>query len=120
MPYLVQSFRPSSLLKPLCSCQRSQLVMFIVGCVCPGCPVLQSLMQACKARLEELTKSAPQKPKDWALDVKVECDAKHGPSAPAADGLCMNCCRLQDFLQDAARTVFTATLSRAEAQHLQG
>ncbi|KAL3149695.1 hypothetical protein ABBQ38_013525 [Trebouxia sp. C0009 RCD-2024] len=85
-----------------------------------GCPVLQSLMQACKARLEELTKSAPQKPKDWALDVKVECDAKHGPSAPAADGLCMNCCRLQDFLQDAARTVFTATLSRAEAQHLQG
>ncbi|KAL3146515.1 hypothetical protein ABBQ32_000765 [Trebouxia sp. C0010 RCD-2024] len=83
-----------------------------------GCPVLQSLMQACIARLEELTRSAPQKPKDWALDVRVECDAKEGTHA--ADELCMNCSRLQEFLQDAARTVFTATLSRAEAQHLQG
>ncbi|KAL3146492.1 hypothetical protein ABBQ32_000747 [Trebouxia sp. C0010 RCD-2024] len=28
-----------------------------------GCPVLQSLMQACIARLEELTKGVPQQPK---------------------------------------------------------
>ena len=74
-------------------------------------------MQACIARLEELTKTAPLEPKDWALDDELKCDTKD--SSSAADGLCMNCCRLQAFLKDAARSVFTATLSRVEAQHLE-
>ncbi|KAL3149683.1 hypothetical protein ABBQ38_013515 [Trebouxia sp. C0009 RCD-2024] len=83
-----------------------------------GCPVLQSLMQACIARLEELTKSVPQEPKEWAFDDELECYAETRPSAPAADEMSMNCCQLQAFLEDGARKVFTATLSRAEVDHL--
>lgn len=76
------------------------------------CPVLQSLMQACIARLEELTKHVPQKPKDWASDVKLQC--RDNPSA--ADGLCITCQRYQDFLRDGSRNVFTATMD--EVHHL--
>ena len=73
-------------------------------------------MQACIAKLEELTKSAPQKRNDWVLDDELRCDGKDSPSA--ADGVCMNCFHLQAFLKDGARNVFTATLNRAEAEYL--
>ncbi|KAL3149674.1 hypothetical protein ABBQ38_013506 [Trebouxia sp. C0009 RCD-2024] len=82
-----------------------------------GCPILQSLMQACIARLEELTRSAPQEPKDWALDDELRCDIKDSPSA--ANGMCMNCNQLQAFLKDGSESVFITTLSKAEAEHLE-
>lgn len=83
---------------------------------CAVCPILQSLLQACIARLEELTKDAPQKPKDWACDATLNCDAKVSPSAD--EGLCTTCCRFQAFLRDGTSRIFTATLSIAEFRHL--
>ena len=81
---------------------------------CAVCPVLQSLLQACIARLEELTKDTPQKPKDWACHATLECDAKDSPSANR--GLCKTCCRSQAFLRDGSITVFTGTWD--EVRHL--
>ena len=83
---------------------------------CAVCPIVQSLLQACIARLEDLTKDAPETPKDWACDAKLRCDAKDSPSA--VEGLCLTCCQFQAFLRDGTRRVFTATLNRAEFRHL--
>ena len=78
------------------------------------CPILQSLLRACIARLEELTKDVPQKPKDWASNAILQCSAKDSPSA--VDGLCSTCQRFQAFLRDGSRSVFTAIGS--EFRHL--
>lgn len=73
-------------------------------------------MQPCIAKLEELTKTVPQKPKDWALDDELTCDAGSSPSG--ADLMCMNCCHLQAFLEDGVGKTLYKTMSRAEVQHL--
>ena len=78
------------------------------------CPILQSLVRACIARLEELTKDVPQKPKDWACDAKLQCRPKDSTSE--ADGLCVVCQRYQAFLRDGSRNVFTASMD--EVYHL--
>ena len=81
---------------------------------CAVCPILRSLLQACITRLEEMTKNAPQKPKDWACDAKLTCHAKDGPSAD--EGLCKICCRFQAFLRDGSSSVFSGTMN--EVRHL--
>ena len=83
---------------------------------CAVCPIVQSFLQACIARLEDLTKDAPQKPKDWACHAKLSCDIKDSPSA--VEGLCLICCQFQAFLRDGSSSVFTAALNRAEFHHL--
>ena len=83
---------------------------------CAGCPILQSLLQACIARLEDMTKNAPQEPKDWACNAELRCDAKDNPSA--VEGLCMSCCRFQAFMRDGTNRVFTATFNQVVFRHL--
>lgn len=60
---------------------------------------MQQLMQACAARLAELTKASPPAPKDWTIDEKLTCHEDNVETKPR-DELCAVCAQLQAFLDD--------------------
>ena len=78
---------------------------------------MHQLLQACAARLAELTKASPPAPMDWTVDVKLTCYEDNAETKPR-DHLCTLCAQLQAFLDDGVEQLFTATLGKDESSHL--